>query len=149
VDPKEYVRLSTLYAERVLERDQRDPGFTTTWENLSALVLANGGELVVPGDIDHAFLHYLLRRGAHVSGPATRAPGDPNRCHDNAIALWESGECTGIGTGYALSADGLWRHHSWGQTSTTFFETTVQREAYFGVVLTGDVAEAFAQDDLA
>lgn len=149
MDPSEYARLSTAYAERVAARDAADPGFADTWAKLGELILTNGGELVVPNDADHAFLRYLTRRGAYYPGRAKMVPGDPNGCHDNAIALWDAGKCTGIGTGYALSADGLWRHHSWGQSDTTIFETTVKREAYFGTVLTGDVARAFARDDLA
>ena len=150
MDPAEYIRLSTAYAQKVSARETNDPGFADTWDKLSALILANAGELVVPGDADHGFLRALIRRGAYRDGTSKIILGAPNSCHNNAIALWDSGKCTGIGTGYALSVDGLWRHHSWGVTkSSKIIETTDKREGYFGVVLTAALAKAFAQDDLA
>ena len=51
----------------------------------------------------------------------------------------------GIGTGYALSGDGLWRQHSWGLRREGILETTVERAKYFGVLPQRDDAESFAQ----
>ena len=59
-------------------------------------------------------------------------PMEPCGCHDNADELARSG----IGrtaTGWALSPDGLWRHHSWIVCDDgSLIETTVKRLLYFG-----------------
>jgi len=35
-------------------------------------------------------------------------PGDVGECHRDVAVLWIDGATTSIGTGYALSDDGLW-----------------------------------------
>jgi hypothetical protein len=69
-----------------------------------------------------------------------------NSCHWNVAHLWksENRQISGIGTGYALSEDGLWRQHSWCLTSTGILETTELRHTYFGVRLEGAAADQFA-----
>lgn len=50
--------------------------------------------------------------------------------------LWIDGEIASIGTGYALSDDGLWRQHSWGlEADGVVVETTFERRSYVGIVL--------------
>jgi hypothetical protein len=62
--------------------------------------------------------------------------GDDNGCHANVARLWIDGSVEGIGTGYALSDDDLWRQHSWGiDFDHTVVETTSSRVTYVGVVL--------------
>ena len=50
----------------------------------------------------------------------------------------------GIGTGYALSVDGLWRQHSWGVARDLIIESTEARVKYFGRLLRGADADMFA-----
>jgi hypothetical protein len=40
---------------------------------------------------------------------------EDSRCHENVARLWTDKRwgLVAIGTGYALSEDGLWRRHSW------------------------------------
>ena len=72
-------------------------------------------------------------------------PMSDNDCHTNAAALWQAGEVPSVGTGYAMSADRLWREHSWGVTDTgSILETTLQREIYFGFTFNGEDASWFA-----
>ena len=53
------------------------------------------------------------------------------RCHDNSLQLYLSGKVVEMRSGYALSADGLWRHHSWCIDSEgCIVETTVPRLVY-------------------
>jgi hypothetical protein len=50
---------------------------------------------------------------------------------------------SGLGFGFALSPDGLWRQHSWALSSAPggrVVETTVTRVAYAGLPLAGDAA---------
>ncbi len=72
-------------------------------------------------------------------------------CHRNVARVWVSRQpgIVGIGTGYALSEDGLWRQHSWGVLKNGILETTVARTKYFGVMLKGIAADSFADANLA
>ncbi len=72
-------------------------------------------------------------------------PGDDNGCHANAARLWTDGTAAAIGTGYALSDDGLWRQHSWGvDAGGAPVETTAVRVSYVGITLTAVPALQFA-----
>jgi hypothetical protein len=64
--------------------------------------------------------------------------------------IWteERHELVGIGTGYSLSDDGLWRQHSWGLRREGILETTVPRVKYFGVLLQHADADSFAMANL-
>ena len=85
---------------------------------------------------------FFYGKGAHFS------KGEDCHCHSNSAYLWDAnrGRCR-IATGYALSADGIWRQHTWVvQPLTTKYrvwETTVKRIGYYGVVLTDDECEVF------
>jgi hypothetical protein len=103
------------------------------------------------GEADAAIATYRERLAqspteAHVvDGVAVVADhGDPRECHLNAVRLWRAEECDAIGTGYALSADGLWREHSWGVRDGHLVETTEPRIKYLGVVMSDARATWFA-----
>jgi hypothetical protein len=67
-------------------------------------------------------------------------------CHKNVAHLWgrKRWRLTGIGTGYALNDDGLWRQQSWGIRRSGILETTQVRLVYFGIILSGLAAERFS-----
>lgn len=71
------------------------------------------------------------------------------RCHENVSELWleKKSGLVGIGVGYALSSDGLWRRHSWGSRDGEVVETTEPRTRYFGRVLVGADAKRFAEEN--
>ena len=68
-----------------------------------------------------------------------------NSCHGNAARLFAASGAPefAIGTGYALSEDGLWRQHSWAFDGKSIIETTEVRVRYFGLLLRGEAAQAF------
>jgi hypothetical protein len=70
-------------------------------------------------------------------------------CHLNSSRLWLERKLgvVAIGTGFALSDDGLWRRHSWGIGRDCLVETTCPRERYFGIALWSDMAEGFAREE--
>lgn len=85
----------------------------------------------------------ILARGRYYGGFSKMMKGKPSRCHENACNLWtvnKDKHDVHIATGYALSADGMWRQHSWlvqryqtaTQHRTRIIETTEKRVAYFG-----------------
>jgi hypothetical protein len=83
-------------------------------------------------------LEVLLAGGSASDSHIRHVPGDLGECHRNVAVLWFDGVIESIGTGYALSDDGLWRQHSWGLASDgALVETTDERRAYVGVVLAG------------
>jgi hypothetical protein len=102
--------------------------------------------MVPPGSYDED-LEALLSVGKVI--PVTKIivrDMQASDCHRNIARLWERGDnLVGIGTGYALWADGLWRQHTWGMKSTsTVIDTNGRPEMYFGIVFTGDTADQFA-----
>jgi hypothetical protein len=117
------------------------------WKRLSRKLLRIGGRaLVVPwGDEPH--LADLVERGGSMTTRfAVQFPGAPRECHWNVIRLCEASAGTvHVGTGYALTSDGLWQQHSWGVNAKQIVETTELREAYFGIVLTPREAKSFAK----
>src|SRR6185312_10293402 len=81
---------------------------------LRALLLELGGvELVAAFDPDAPL---LILSGFAMSGSVENKVMERNACHKNISVLWiaKQSRLVGIGTGYALSNDGLWRQHSWG-----------------------------------
>lgn len=66
--------------------------------------------------------------------------GARSRCHQNVLHLWDQNRRLHVCTGYALSADGIWRSHSWGLDPANgwVIETTMKRVAYHGARLPRD-----------
>ena len=74
--------------------------------------------------------------------------GEPSNCHRNAADAWKrsrSKDKIAVGTGYALSKDGVWRPHSWlfreTKIGVAIYETTEPRIAYFGAILSKERVE--------
>jgi hypothetical protein len=145
MDREEHERLASIYAERVAQADLEVPGYITHWSHLRWLLLRFGGELVVPPLKPDDLLVPLIEGGVIFAKIRGLALGRRSECHGNASRIWLDGRVAMIGTGYALSGDGLWRQHSWGLTRREeVVETTVERLLYYGVVLTGPYALDFA-----
>lgn len=103
-------------------------------------LLRIGGMAVVlwNGTNNEDIVARLLRSGRADSGRrAILKLGEQSECHENSAKLHR--EAPGryeVRTGYALSKDGIWRHHSWVVDADTnnIIETTEKRVTYFGVV---------------
>jgi hypothetical protein len=93
----------------------------------------------------------LMEHGQPFDPRGTRLmPGAPNRCHMNVARLWDANPDTvQICTGYALSADGLWRQHSWGwfMPKGRVVETTERRILYYGFALNREAAGEFFDEN--
>jgi hypothetical protein len=77
----------------------------------------------------------LLARGQVFALPVKPRPGQPNRCHTNAAAIWGRDiERYSLVTGYALARE-VWREHSWAVGKRWLYETTCVGEKYFGMIL--------------
>jgi hypothetical protein len=113
---------------------------------LANLLVELGGQfLVAPPGADF-YISNLLEFGFVMSGPVQLNIMRANSCHQNVSLLWKDRKLgmVGIGTGYALSDDGLWRRHSWGVLREGIVETTDNRVKYFGLLLQGSRASQFA-----
>jgi hypothetical protein len=117
---------------------------------MKRLLRVGGLHLVAPTTLD-AGLPLLIESGFVMAGPIMQRAMTKSRCHRNVAEMWAAKrhELIGIGTGYSLSDDGLWREHSWGLRRAGLLETTVVRVKYFGVMLQHGAADSFALANLA
>ncbi|MCW3819808.1 hypothetical protein ONA91_35770 [Micromonospora sp. DR5-3] len=129
-------RLLSLYRDRVDTYVGVDAGYGQRWRSWCATLLSFGGSLVVPPVRPEFDLEELLASGSAFGSAVRCVQGDVGECHRNVAARWIDGAIESIGTGYALSADDLWRQHSWGvDPDGALVETTDERRAYVGIVL--------------
>jgi hypothetical protein len=116
-------------------------------EPLRTLLLEIGGvELVAPSGLD-LDVSFLIDEGFLMGDSIICEMMERSLCHENVARLWKAKHrgLVGVGTGYALSDDGLWRQHSWGVRRSGILETTKVRMKYFGRVLQGRDANSFAE----
>ena len=116
-------------------------------QELRSCLLGFGGRnLVYPltPDID---MPMLMSRGEWMTGEIVYKRMAMSQCHSNVAKLWlaKARKLSAIGTGYALTEDGLWRQHSWGCCPDGIIETTTPRLLYWGVSYRGANADAFAK----
>jgi len=143
-------RLAML-ADRVAQHDAERPGYAALWARLSQAILQHGGEAVVPlpYPLEPSFAEMLAEHGELQGRRARKTRGARSDCHRNSAKLLRAGKAAGIGTGYALSADGLWRQHTWGLSSDdVVLETTESREQYWGIRFWGEQATYLADNVL-
>ena len=116
--------------ERARAQAAEDARYGVLYDGL----LSIGGVGVVPSE--EPDLDKLLERGYLRDARGVRMKkGRPVQCHGNAARIWEMNRNWAvIVTGWALTADGLWRQHSWvkDRRDDRLFETTTKRELYFG-----------------
>lgn len=127
------------YEERWHDWQQEDPALV----ELRNRLLSIGGTEVVPTHERDS--ERLVKNGTQLTTTETiQWKMESSQCHRNAANLYRSEpSVTEIGTGWALSDDGLWRQHSWAMRGDELVETTVSREVYFGILLDKDDADAF------
>lgn len=111
------------------------------------LRMGGGFAIIRPGERD---VFDLLESGERFDGKAEMRLGESNQCHLNAAKIYMADIVKyAIGTGYALSSDGLWRQHSWAfhvgsrDVLGRPIETTEERVLYFGLVLRDAAAVGF------
>jgi hypothetical protein len=135
-----------LFARRVAQQSRRWPGYKAAWNRFAHMLLSHGGEQVVPPLVPDLLIDVFRTRGQLWSTPARFIEGQASACHHNAVALWRSGAASAVGSGYALSDDGLWREHTWAVADDgQLIETTEPRTAYFGVEFRDRNADRFAR----
>src|SRR5271166_4516350 len=119
--PEQRTAQITMLNQRVQEVSREEPEVLTLRQKLLGL---GGAEIVALPPLTHGLDHFvpsLAELGTVTEGTVTHKDMEPNNCHLNAAKLWKERKkgsgLIGIGTGYALSDDGLWRGHSWALTT--------------------------------
>ena len=127
-------QLERLYRERVDAYTGVDDDFRDRWRAWCRILLAHGGDLVVPPITPESDLDALL--GGAIIQPSPAAELDlGGNCHANVARLWIEGDVAGIGTGYGLIG-GLWRQHSWAvDADGALRETKSRHERYVGITV--------------
>jgi hypothetical protein len=146
-DTEKAERRGRIFRERVAAHDAAVPGCSQMWAAFEAHLLRFGGSAAVPPTDPDPLIKTFRERGkVQESASVIMAPGAENACHTNAVNLWRTGQSTAIGTGYALSDDGLRREHSWcWDADDRLVEATTPRDCYFGIRIEGSAAERFAE----
>lgn len=128
----------------------KDPRGGKGLAKLREKLLSIGGEEVCLQFEDD--LKNLMKRGrVFPSTGAKMSKGEPCHCHTNCCALWDANKNqTQIVVGWGLSADGIWRQHTfcWQPASGhprrgRVIETTQKRVIYFGFKLSRREAKEF------
>jgi hypothetical protein len=137
----------TIKRKQFLRRRLRD-AFAAQPElkKLARQLLKLGGDFVVAPPATDPHAAELLSNGFVIAGPILLKAGRVGGCHWNVAKLWNARRhgIVGIGTGYGLTDDGLWRQHSWGILREGILETTESRTKYFGICLQGFRADDFS-----
>ncbi len=117
----------------------QSPEYATLWERL----LDIGGIFVCHPVMEEDLLKILDRGVSYPTEGLRKRKMQRCRCHENSALLWSKLPGSQIVTGYGLSADGLWRAHTWLWQKTRIIETTEVRTQYYGAALTTEEAESF------
>lgn len=127
------------YEDRWKDWLEREPQLVQLRNEL----LSHGGVEVVPNK--EPDLELILEQGDIIKPiEVLNYNMQDSQCHRNARALYlDDASVTDVGTGWALSEDGLWRQHSWAMRGDELVETTQDRELYYGVILQGEELEQF------
>lgn len=121
-------------------------------KTLCGRLLQLGGNTVKLPDKEEDIQDILQYGQVWDNTPVHQMRGKDSQCHANSAELWynnrnaEQFRVT-ICTGYALSADGIWRQHSWliqmKPRSNRIIETTEPRLQYYGFAMTYRQSEDF------
>lgn len=144
-------RFQVLEPQRIEFLKERYTGGGAQIEKLRSGLLKFGGSFtLIPGMEED--LEKLIARGQLWGATGKMLRGAQSQCHSNSALAWESNQDKlFLATGYALSEDGLWRQHSWcinpRPRSVQVVETTVERQLYFGFVMTLEETIEFADNN--
>ncbi len=114
-------------------------------------VLLSTGGYAVAAQVEQDITKILDRAELQDGRGAKLMRGRPISCHSNAALLWaENRDHSVIVTGWAMSADGVWRQHSWVKHLGTgkIYETTEKRVLYYGFALMPDEVELFYDENV-
>ena len=129
-------------SKRAREFSRADPAL----RELRRILLKLGGDEFVPSAEQDPMTNFLIDFGIVFAGPVVVKPCAPGRPERSLSRIWKGRlhGIVGIGVGYALQQDGLWREHSFGVLREGVLETTTIKRKYFGLLLIDQAADGFA-----
>jgi hypothetical protein len=134
---------NSLLARRFRESSKAQPEL----RNLRRILLKLGGEEIVPPPSRDPMTNFLIDFGIVFSGPVVLK--ESGRCQPEHTLgrIWRRRlhGVVGIGAGYALHDDGLWREHFFGVLREGVLEIFALKRKYFGLLLVSEAADAFAE----
>lgn len=149
-----YIREKHWYHENnnTAEYLLHDPDNGHRMLELRDKLLSFGGQEVCLPVHEEDLVNILDRGQLWIGDRITMMRGRPSQCHMNSAYCWDANKDKAVlCTGYALSQDGIWRCHSWcvhlKPRKNRVVETTVERIAYFGFVMTTEEATQFYFDN--
>jgi hypothetical protein len=91
--------------------------------------------------------NFLIDFGIVFGGPVVLPHGSRVRQERNLARIWGRRlyGIVGIGVGYALTDDDLWREHCFGILREGVLDTASPKRKYFGLLLIGQAADEFAE----
>jgi hypothetical protein len=111
------------------------PWYHSIHEELNKILqeIEPGSHIVAPFR-QHIDPTKIAHEGKLDTGKVLLLQMEESKCHDNVDELFEYKIIQKVSCGYALSDDGLWRFHSWGNLENgEIIETCSVREKYFGI----------------
>jgi hypothetical protein len=113
---------------------------------LRRILLKIGGTELLPPASGDPFTSFLVDFGIVFGGPMLLKACSRVTSSVALSRVWRRRmyAIIGIGVGYALAEDGLWREHCFGVLREGVLETVSRKEKYFGVLLIGEAADGFA-----
>ena len=153
-DWKEQCRSNSFwFQDTVAEAKKMFPGMDERLFELKARLLDFAGEAVCLPPYEEDLENILEYGQFWLEYNAEMVKGEACQCHKNSARVWQKNkDKTVICTGYALSADGMWRQHSWlihrKPRSNRIVETTRPRVLYYGFAMSPELSERFADEVL-
>lgn len=113
---------------------------------LRRILLKLGGEELIPPPDHDPVTNFLIDYGIVFAGPVVLKQSRHRPEERTLGRIWNRHlhGIVGIGLGYALDDDGLWREHSFGILREGILETMAPKRKYFGLLLIGEAADGFA-----
>jgi hypothetical protein len=114
---------------------------------LRRILLKLGGVELVPSPGNDPIVDLLIEYGIVYSGPVVLKQGGHSGQDCTLGRIWTRRlyGIVGIGTGFALADDGLWREHSFGVLREGVLETMIPKQKYFGLLLVSEAADVLAE----
>ncbi len=105
-----------------------------------------GGEETAPPLARDPMVTFLIDCGIVFNGPVVLKTARNGEPLVNLARAWRKRVpgLVGIGVGYALEQNGLWREHTFGILREGVLEPDVEKQKYFGLMLIGEAADGFA-----
>lgn len=130
-----------LFAWRTQEFYKIQPEF----RELRRILMSIGGQETAPPLARDPMISFLIDCGIVFNGPVILKRAKSGEPLTHLARAWRKRApgLVGIGLGYALEQNGLWREHTFGVLREGVLEAGAEKQKYFGLMLIGEAADGF------